>query len=278
MADPAICSIPNCGKPAHTRGWCKRHYGRWYRNGSPTGGLRQTPGHGACSVDGCGRVGKLIRGWCSKHYQRWQDNGDPTISKIDRDQTGKLCKVEGCTNKSGFKGYCSFHGHRFKRTGDPLVASLNPRHRINLKWLEDHASYDGDDCLKWPFTVSDNGRGVITIDGHSTSVPNAMCRLAHGEPPTSQHEAAHSCGKGHEGCVNPNHLRWATRKENEADKVVHGTIRRGTKINTVKLTEDQVRDIRRRVNETGVALASEFGVTAANISSIRNRKNWAWLD
>jgi hypothetical protein len=52
-----------------------------------------------------------------------------------------------------------------------------------------------------------------------------MCQLAHGDPPTPDHIAAHSCGRGHEGCVNPNHLSWKTYSENELDKRVHGTTR-----------------------------------------------------
>ncbi len=29
------CSIPDCERVAWQRGWCQRHYGRWWRNGSP---------------------------------------------------------------------------------------------------------------------------------------------------------------------------------------------------------------------------------------------------
>lgn len=34
----AICSIPECARPARARGWCKRHYKRWYRHGNPMAG------------------------------------------------------------------------------------------------------------------------------------------------------------------------------------------------------------------------------------------------
>lgn len=29
------CAIPGCESPAHGRGWCRRHYLRWYRTGDP---------------------------------------------------------------------------------------------------------------------------------------------------------------------------------------------------------------------------------------------------
>jgi hypothetical protein len=68
-------------------------------------------------------------------------------------------------------------------------------------------------------------------------------------------------------------------RENESDKLVHGTLKRGRDVNTNVLSEDQVREIRRRLqNESGVTLAREFGVTPAQISSIKKRKSWAWLD
>lgn len=40
-----------------------------------------------------------------------------------------------------------------------------------------------------------------------------------GPPPTPDHEAAHRCPDGENSlCVNPAHLYWATRIENEHDK------------------------------------------------------------
>lgn len=29
------CSIDGCSRPVQARGWCRRHYGAWYRNGDP---------------------------------------------------------------------------------------------------------------------------------------------------------------------------------------------------------------------------------------------------
>lgn len=228
-----------------------------------------------CCIEGCyNPVLNLEHQWCSKHYQRWRRTGDPQISRIDREQTGKPCKVPECGKPSGYKGYCYLHYDRVRRTGDPNVASLSPKHRSHYRWLEEHKSHVGDECLIWPFYRGPNGRGVFG----DTSAPHAMCVEAHGNPPTPEHEAAHSCGRGHEGCVNPRHLRWATAKENEADKVLHGTLRRGTDINTNKLSENDVRQIRSSTNESGVSLAKRFGVTPAQISSIRRRRSWDWLD
>lgn len=50
-------------------------------------------------------------------------------------------------------------------------------------------------------------------------VARLVLEWAAGPPPTNLHEAGHTCPKGeNEICVNPEHLRWMTRDENEAHK------------------------------------------------------------
>jgi|VirMetMinimDraft_7_1064189.scaffolds.fasta_scaffold103182_2 hypothetical protein len=146
-----------------------------------------------------------------------------------------------------------------------------------VEWIERHSDYTGDDCIDWPFANCPHGRGIVQTKGVAFSAPNFMCRAAHGNPPTPKHHAAHSCGNGHNGCLNPNHLRWATPRENESDKILHGTLRKGTDINTNKLSEDQVIEIRNSKLK-GIELAKIYDVTPVAISAIRTRKNWAWLE
>jgi hypothetical protein len=102
-----------------------------------------------------------------------------------------------------------------------------------------HVSYQGEDCLTWPFSRF----GYGTIYGHKHA-HRVMCELAYGPAPSPRHQVAHSCGKGHEGCVNPRHLRWATPKENSADMVLHGTALRGERAINVKLTTPEVHAVK----------------------------------
>ena len=232
-----------------------------------------------CLFDGCDRqCGEpgSGRGYCPKHYLRLRRHGDPAVSKINRDQTGRPCAFEGCERPSGQKGYCTTHGGRLRRHGDPAVASVTGRYRCGVDWIERNAGYTGDDCLRWPFAVSDLGRGTVVWSGKTIPASRAMCLAAHGEPPTPEHHAAHACGKGHDRCCNPRHLRWATPQENEADKLAHGTLRRGSDINTSKLTADDVRAIRAS-GENGKVLADRYGVSTTAISMVRRRRSWAWL-
>lgn len=40
-ATGGVCSIEECGRPAHARGWCIGHYQRWRTKGDPGGPLRE---------------------------------------------------------------------------------------------------------------------------------------------------------------------------------------------------------------------------------------------
>jgi len=73
---------------------------------------------------------------------------------------------------------------------------------------------------------------------------------------------------------------WATRAQNLAHKAIDGTAPVGAKNPLAKLTEDQVREIRRRLagGEKQAVLAAEFGVTQGGVSLIRRRRTWAHLE
>lgn len=219
-----------------------------------------------CKIEGCGKP-HLARGWCYVHYQRWQRSGDPLKTRF---YNGAECSVQGCNRPAETRNYCNRHYHRWLRHCDPLGGDKFrcPRGEP-IRWLKDRSAHEGDECLIWPYARLDD-------DGYGPS--REMCRLAHGEPPTPQHHAAHSCGKGHEGCVNPKHLRWATPLENAADMYVHGTILRGSSHPRSKLSEEDVRAIRSLIGKRShVEIASMFGVSPMTIAAIKHRRVWAWL-
>jgi hypothetical protein len=190
----------------------------------------------------------------------------------------KACMVSGCSGDAVSKGLCKRHWHKQRRYGHP-GGGASWRRGESLAWLLGHVSHEGDECLVWPFTRSKSGYGVIYIDGRQRPAHREVCERAHGPAPSKRHQAAHSCGRGHEGCVNKRHLRWATPAENQADRVMHGTHSRGTANIRALLTEAQVVDIRNRLagGSTQAALARDFGVHLSTIHLIKTGRNWGWL-
>lgn len=183
----------------------------------------------------------------------------------------RACKVPDCDRQHFCKGYCRLHFERWKRHGSPdvVLKSLSPRGEP-MRWLREHAKFSGDECLKWPFARFPDGRAHM----NGAKPTRVMCELVHGPAP-DRAEAAHSCGKGHEACVNPRHLRWATSIENAADKSQHGTAIVGEAHYAAKLTEADVCAIRQlRGRQTLAQVGAMYGVGASCISKVQKRTAW----
>jgi hypothetical protein len=131
----------------------------------------------------------------------------------------------------------------------------------------------------WPFRRYSNGYCTIRMDGKVIVASRVLCRMVHGEPPTPAHEAAHSCGRGEDGCINPRHLRWMTPTENQAERVIHGTANRGIRHGMAKLDDSTVLEICRRLKrgEAQTSIAADYGVSQTAISEINTGKCWGWL-
>lgn len=75
-------------------------------------------------------------------------------------------------------------------------------------------------CYIWLGTLA-GGRPFIRLGSREKQkVSRLVCAEIYGPAPTPKHEAAHATPRGCIGglCVNGDHLRWATRSENEMDK------------------------------------------------------------
>jgi hypothetical protein len=193
------------------------------------------------------------------------------------------CKAPDCERNAhrsgeGKLGFCALHYQRWRRHGDPLVVNRPPSPAQD--WIRDHVTHRDEGCLLWPFHIGSDGyaRAHRPGSGELTTAANLMCEAAHGPAPSPEHECAHSCGRGDQGCVHPQHLRWATPQENQQERVDHGTSNRGERQWQARLTADDVRAIRRLATTmTQAAIAKQFGVRPDHVSRIVRREKWAWL-
>lgn len=192
--------------------------------------------------------------------------------------SSRICSVSDCDKAARALGFCESHYRRFRRHGDPLGGAKSPGELMDF--IQDIAvPYTGSDCLLWPFSRTRLGYGKISIKSKDREAHRVVCELVHGSPPGDNYCAAHSCGRGHEGCVNPSHLRWATLKENCQDKVRHDTHTRGVRNKLARLNEDAVRQIRSMRGEVSQAeMAKMFGVGTTTINRVCQNQSWSWLE
>lgn len=192
----------------------------------------------------------------------------------------RLCSIPDCgkPTKSGACPYCDRHYRANLRYGNPLVVKKKHTEAGEPnRWLLGHAKHTGQECLEWPFAISRWGYGFVQVGEQKRVASRVMCETAHGDAPTSSHEAAHFCGN--KLCVNPNHLRWATPSENQMDRVAHETSNRGSRHGLSKLTPEKVKQIRHlaKIGQTHKEIAAKMAVNRVTITDVVSGRRWAWL-
>jgi len=223
-----------------------------------------------CTIPDCGKR-QHHGGLCSMHAERKRKHGDPLKGSFVARGT---CSLVGCDKPHYGNGFCRAHWKRAQRYGNPLAGST-PWGSVR-KWIEEVAiPYSGDDCLIFPYSRDTFGYGKANIDGRNIGVHVFVTARTKGPKPSRSHEACHSCGNGHLGCVNPKHIRWGTRSENIHDAVRHGTwVRRmpsGERAIAAKYSDAFCAEIRRLLatGETQTAIARKVGAPQSFVSRIK---------
>lgn len=190
----------------------------------------------------------------------------------------RICSVEGCNKPYLANGYCQMHYSRVLRTGSIELPEGKTRPGAVKAFLDNAIQHRGEECLIWPYCRNANGYALINQDGRSRLAHRIICQAVHGKPPTPKHGALHRCGRGGDGCVNPEHLYWGTHQENMLDRNAHGTSNRGARQWMSKLTEEQVREIRAlRGQLSQEKIGRLYGVSDCAVYAIHAGKNWSWL-
>lgn len=141
-----------------------------------------------------------------------------------------------------------------------------------------------EECWEWTAWKNKDysGSGFILSYGrirHNGSVKVASrvaWELTYGEIPEGM-LVLHKCDNP--PCVNPNHLFLGTSSDNTIDAINKGRrkIRNGNQVNTSKLNESQVIEIRKKHKQGGISLAQlgrEYGVRITSIHAIIHRRAW----
>lgn len=186
----------------------------------------------------------------------------------------KTCSVARCERAHIARGYCTAHYSRFREHGDPLGWKPLRMNNVHETFLS-LASLETDDCVIWPRSRSSSGYGRFRRDGVEFQAHVEALTLRAGPRPTGVHVAAH--GPCHNpACINYRHLRWATPRENQADRFRDGTAGIGSSNPQAKLTESKVLEIRSLLagGQSQAEIGRTFGVSQSQIWAIKSGRAW----
>ena len=168
-----------------------------------------------------------------------------------------------------------------------------PSHQgSELRRIIDRCQRNDAGCLIWTGYVGNTGYGQMRYKGKLWSVHRLVFVLRHGDVPNGMC-VCHSCDTP--ACVEDAHHWLGTRAQNNADKARKGRapsgpsngailhperIRRGERSGGAKLTEGQVRAIRRRhgLGEPWQVLSCEYGIVKSTIYQILRRESWGHVN
>lgn len=150
------------------------------------------------------------------------------------------------------------------------------------RWLEEVAGQaDTPECVLWPYKTQ-LGYGRIFYDGRQHMATHVVLELTgRPRPIIGGHHGAvarHLCDQP--ACCNPRHLEWGTQGDNVADMARRRRAARGERSGNAKITEDDVREIRRLSREgwSQRQLGERFGISAPAVGYIQRRRTWAHVD
>ena len=136
-----------------------------------------------------------------------------------------------------------------------------------------------DNCWLWlGYPRTREGYGGYTVSGKTYLSHRFAYLITHGELP-DELQVCHTCDNPR--CVNPAHLFLGTTLDNMRDRDRKGRRNAvGTKNGAARLTEQSVRDLRRRVSsgESIPALAREFGVLRGAVWNAVTRRTWRHVE
>ena len=135
---------------------------------------------------------------------------------------------------------------------------------------------DPGSCWEWPGQRHYLGYARIWYNGRHEYAHRVSWTVTNGSIPDAL-DVLHTCDN--RACVNPSHLFLGTHADNMADMASKGRGRGPARENNVqvKLTPDQVREIRARRRTTGEpfhVIGADYGISGVSVWSIVTGKTW----
>jgi hypothetical protein len=130
-----------------------------------------------------------------------------------------------------------------------------------------------DGCWKWSAFCMKNGYGLFRRADRHHLAHRVSYELFVGHLPAGM-EVMHVCDN--RNCVNPEHLCLGTHVDNVKDCLNKKRHAFGVRHGLAKLSEDQVRDIR-AASGTQRTIAKQYDISQAQVSDIKLKKRWAYL-
>lgn len=123
--------------------------------------------------------------------------------------------------------------------------------------------------------LNTDGYRVVTMGNlwRDARVPCLVLLAFRGPPPRGM-EACHRDGVKSDDRLS--NLKYDTHRNNLRDRAEHGTDPKGERHWMSKLTERDVRAIRRSLLRQS-SLAKKYGVSRSNISHVQTGQTWGWL-
>ena len=162
-----------------------------------------------CNIDGCEKPSRT-RSWCSTHYKRWQRRGDPLGSAPLPEK--KTCNIDGCDKPRKARGWCNAHWTRWRKHGDPLGVAYRGPEATFLAMTEPLVGDPG--CIIWT-GATNGGYGCLSVNGRIVRAHRFAWEQINGPIPAGMF-LDHTCYE--RSCVNVDHLRLATPKQNSTNR------------------------------------------------------------
>ena len=226
-----------------------------------------------CCIEGCLEK-SVCRGYCRKHYDQAKSCGLLVVESYQRNE-GNECSHFGCNRPARIKGYCTKHYQRFRKTGTTESSDISIIREMTiserLKYCSSINEITG--CWNWKKHISNDGYGVISINNYPVRAHRASYSEFVREIPEGDH-VLHKCDN--RKCINPAQLFLGTNDDNMKDRNEKGRTCKGEDRSNSKLTEDQVREIKRKFanGEDYKKFYKDYPVSGKCLRNIRDGKAW----